>query len=424
MLEWIKRHLFNLYILQFSAFDLAQPILDVLDEAGYHTPTPIQEQAIPVILRKHDVLACAQTGTGKTASFALPLIQFLATGARHTGNGPRALILAPTRELAIQIGENIEVYARKTTVKHAVVFGGVSINNQISELRRRPQILVATPGRLLDLVSQGALTLGQVNYLVLDEADRMLDMGFIKDIRKVVNMIPTDRQTLLFSATMPQHIEEFAQSILRRPERIAVTPVSSTVDTIEQAVFPVEKAKKVSLLNHLVGEEKTGNILVFSRTKHGADKIVRKLKQAGFSAEAIHGNKAQQARQRALSNFKSGRTKVLVATDIAARGIDVDSLQLVINYDLPNEPETYVHRIGRTGRAGATGRAWSFCDELETEYLWDIQRLIGRQVDQVTDHPYLPDSLAPYQQPEKKPKQPATSNAKRRKKRRKPSHAA
>ncbi len=411
-------------ILQFSAFDLAQPILDVLDEAGYHTPTPIQEQAIPVILRKHDVLACAQTGTGKTASFALPLIQFLATGPRRSGNGPRALILAPTRELAIQIGENIEVYARKTQVKHAVVFGGVSINNQISELRRRPEILVATPGRLLDLVSQGALTLGQVNYLVLDEADRMLDMGFIRDIRKVVSMVPTERQTLLFSATMPQHIEEFAQSILRRPERIAVTPVSSTVDTIEQAIFPVEKPKKVSLLNHLVGQEAEGNILVFSRTKHGADKIVRKLKQAGFSAEAIHGNKAQQARQRALSNFKSGRTKVLVATDIAARGIDVDSLQLVINYDLPNEPETYVHRIGRTGRAGASGRAWSFCDELETEYLWDIQRLIGRQVDQVTDHPFLPDNLSPYQQPEKKPKSPASNNAKRRKKRRKPSHAA
>lgn len=377
-----------------------------------------------MILRKHDVLACAQTGTGKTASFALPLIQFLATGARRAGTGPRALILAPTRELAIQIGENIEVYARKTSVKHAVVFGGVSINNQISELRRRPEILVATPGRLLDLVSQGALTLGQVSYLVLDEADRMLDMGFIRDIRKVVSMVPTDRQTLLFSATMPQHIEEFAQSILRRPERIAVTPVSSTVDTIEQAVFPVEKVKKVGLLNHLVGEEKTGNILVFSRTKHGADKIVRKLKQAGFSAEAIHGNKAQQARQRALSNFKAGRTKVLVATDIAARGIDVDSLQLVINYDLPNEPETYVHRIGRTGRAGATGRAWSFCDELETEYLWDIQRLIGRQIEQVTDHPFLPASLAPYQQPEKKPKPPAGNNAKRRNKRRKPSRAA
>lgn len=416
--------LINNDILQFSAFDLAQPILDVLDEAGYHTPTPIQEQAIPVILRKHDVLACAQTGTGKTASFALPLIQFLATAPRRSGNGPRALILAPTRELAIQIGENIEVYARKTHVKHAVVFGGVSINNQISELRRRPDILVATPGRLLDLVSQHALTLGQVDYLVLDEADRMLDMGFIRDIRKVVDMVPTERQTLLFSATMPRHIEEFAQSILRRPERIAVTPVSSTVDTIEQAIFSVEKPKKVSLLNHLVGQEPEGNILVFSRTKYGADKIVRKLKQAGFSAEAIHGNKAQQARQRALSNFKSGRTKVLVATDIAARGIDVDSLQLVINYDLPNEPETYVHRIGRTGRAGASGRAWSFCDELETEYLWDIQRLIGRQVHQVTEHPFLPDNLSPYQQPEKKPKPAPGNAAKRRKKRRKPSHAA
>lgn len=409
-----------LNILHFSAFDLAKPILDVLEEAGYHTPTPIQEQAIPVILQGHDVLACAQTGTGKTASFSLPLIQQLTTSRSGSGQqGPQVLILAPTRELAIQIGENIAVYAKKTAIKHAVVFGGVSINNQISELRRRPEMLVATPGRLLDLVSQRALSLAHVRYLVLDEADRMLDMGFINDIRKVIALIPTERQTLLFSATMPKHIEDFAQGILRQPQRIAVTPVSSTVDTIEQAVFPVAKPNKVGLLNHLVGLEATGNILVFSRTKYGADKIVRKLKQAGFSAEAIHGNKAQQARQRALTNFKSGRTKVLVATDIAARGIDVESLQLVINYDLPNEPETYVHRIGRTGRAGATGRAWSFCDELETEYLWDIQRLIGRQIEQVLDHPFLPEDMTPYQQPEKKPK-PST-DPKRRKKRRKPS---
>lgn len=405
--------------MQFTSFNLAQPILRVLEQSGYHTPTPIQEQAIPVILQQRDVLACAQTGTGKTASFSLPLIQFLLDRSQANVQGPTALILAPTRELAIQIGENIAVYASLTKIKHVVVFGGVSINNQIAELRKRPEIIIATPGRLLDLINQRALSLQYINYLVLDEADRMLDMGFIKDIKKIVSLVPANRQTVLFSATMPKNIEEFAQSILRHPQHISVTPVSSTVEKIEQAIFPVEKPKKVDLLRYLIEREKDGNILVFSRTKHGADKIVRKLKQHDVSAEAIHGNKAQQARQRALSNFKSGATKVLVATDIAARGIDVDKLQLVINFDLPNEPETYVHRIGRTGRAGETGRAWSFCNEEEVEYLLQIQKLIGKQLDQIHDHPFLPDYMAPYQASSPRPKD-VVASSQRKKKKKKP----
>ncbi|MFC3198288.1 DEAD/DEAH box helicase [Parapedobacter deserti] len=375
--------------MQFSSLNLATPILQVLEKSGYQTPTPIQQQAIPVVLQRRDVLACAQTGTGKTASFALPLIQFLMDRPAGKPDGPQALILAPTRELAIQIGENIGVYASLTCVKHTVVFGGVSINNQIDALRKRPEILVATPGRLLDLLGQRALSLQDIRYLVLDEADRMLDMGFIRDIRKIIDLIPKERQTLLFSATMPKDIEELSRTILRNPERIAVTPVSSTAERITQAVYPVAKADKAGLLAHLVTEEKGSHILVFSRTKHGADRIVRKLKQAGVAAQAIHGDKSQSARQKALAQFKAGIAKVLVATDIAARGIDVDSLELVINYDLPNEAETYVHRIGRTGRAGASGRAWSFCDVDEQDYLRQIQKLIGRQITVVTDHPFM-----------------------------------
>jgi Superfamily II DNA and RNA helicases len=391
--------------LQFSALNLSEPILKVLEKAGYQTPTPIQERAIPIILNKRDVLACAQTGTGKTASFSLPLIQFLLdrTQIKEQG-GPRALILAPTRELAIQIGENVATYAGLTQIKHAVVFGGVSVHQQVMALRKQPDILIATPGRLLDLLGQRAVSLGRVGYLVLDEADRMLDMGFIKDIKKIIDLVPRQRQTLLFSATMPKNIEDFAQSIMTNPERVAVTPVSSTAETVTQAIFPVSKPDKIGLLGHLIKKEREGNILVFSRTKHGADKIVRKLKQVGITAEAIHGNKSQQARQRALSNFKSGATKVLIATDIAARGIDVESLQLVINYDLPNEPETYVHRIGRTGRAGASGRAWSFCDADEKEYLWQITKLIGRQLPLVTDHPFVTLDAAAFQH---EPVQPA-----------------
>lgn len=387
--------------LQFTSFTLATPILSALDKAGYKTPTPIQAQAIPVILEKNDVLACAQTGTGKTASFALPLIQHILDASLQDKAYPQALILAPTRELAIQIGENIQVYASRTQVKHAVVFGGVPIHKQLQALRNRPAILVATPGRLLDLIQQKAVRLNRVAYLVLDEADRMLDMGFIKDIQRIISLVPSQRQTLLFSATMPKSIEAFAQSILHKPVRITVAPVSSTAEKIEQRVFPVEKPNKTALLIHLLKQENKDHILVFSRTKYGADKIVRKLKQAGIVADAIHGNKTQQQRQKALSRFKSGSIKALVATDIAARGIDVDHLHLVINYDLPNEPETYVHRIGRTGRAGASGRAWSFCDIEEREYLWDIQQLIQMEIDLESQHPYPVDAGVSYEKPKR-----------------------
>lgn len=382
--------------LQFTSFNLSTPIISALEKAGYRTPTPIQAQAIPVILNRRDVLACAQTGTGKTASFALPLIQQLIDRPAGQLAGPRALIFAPTRELAIQIGENIATYAALTRIRHTVVFGGVSINQQLAELRKRPEILVATPGRLLDLINQRAVSLADVRFFVLDEADRMLDMGFIRDIRKVVALLPTDRQTLLFSATMPASIEALAQSLQRNPVRIAVTPISSAAETIEQRVFPVAKQDKIGLLSHLIEQEDKQHILVFARTKHGVDRIVRRLRKYGIPAEGIHGDKSQQARQKALAQFKAGTIKAMVATDIAARGIDVEELHLVINYDLPNEPETYVHRIGRTGRAGASGRAWSFCDTDERDYLKGIQRLIGREIDRATDHPFVPENGGGY----------------------------
>jgi len=410
--------------LQFTSLNLSSPLLQALESAGYHTPTPIQQQAIPSILQHHDVLACAQTGTGKTAAFSLPIIEQLLTVKADTGfQGPKALILAPTRELAIQIGENIAVYVSRTRIRHAVIFGGVSAVSQIAVLRKRPDVLVATPGRLLDLLNQKVLSLQQVRFLVLDEADRMLDMGFIKDIRTIIGKIPENRQTMLFSATMPSEIENLARAILRNPERIAVTPVSSTVDTIQQAVYPVVKANKVDLLCHLVHNEKNGNVLVFSRTKHGADKIVRKLKKANITAEAIHGNKSQQARQKALKAFKDGTIKVLVATDIAARGIDIDRLQLVINFDLPNEPETYVHRIGRTGRAGESGRAWSFCDPEEREYLWQITKLIKQTLPLVENHPFLPENLTEYREPVKTVTPPPTKSNRNKKKKRKRPHS-
>lgn len=362
-------------------------MLSALEGAGYHTPTPIQAQSIPLILQKKDILACAQTGTGKTAAFSLPIVDFLSQRDSALPKGhPLALIVCPTRELAIQIGENVSIYASKTRLRHSVVFGGVSLNNQIADLRKKPEILIATPGRLLDLIQQGHISLKKIEYLVLDEADRMLDMGFVHDIKKIIKLLPERRQNLLFSATIPDSIKGLANSILHEPEYVAVTPVSSTVETITQAVFPVQKADKSQLLEDLIQAEQVKNILVFSRTKYGADKIVRKLRRAGIPSEAIHGNKSQPARQNALKGFKSGKIKVLVATDIAARGIDIDALQLVINYDLPNEPETYVHRIGRTGRAGESGRAWSFCSPEEVEYLWDIQKLTGLTIPMETTH--------------------------------------
>ncbi len=396
--------------MQFSDLKLSSPILSVLEKAGYHTPTPIQQKAIPLILEKKDLLACAQTGTGKTAAFSLPIIEFLMRNdAAQSSGHPLALIVCPTRELAIQIAENIQVYTSRTKIRHTVVFGGVSLNKQIADLRNKPEILIATPGRLLDLIQQGYISLKRVSYLVLDEADRMLDMGFVNDIKKIIKLLPTHRQNMLFSATMPDSIRGLADSLLNNPEYVAVTPVSSTVETISQKIFPVEKADKPQLLEDIVNSENVANVLVFSRTKHGADKIVRKLRKGGISAEAIHGNKSQPARQNALKGFKAGKVKVLVATDIAARGIDIDALQLVINFDLPNEPETYVHRIGRTGRAGASGRAWSFCSPDEVPYLKDIQKLTGLILPVETSHAQVIHDLSVF---EDKPMKQAAQNQK------------
>mgnify|MGYP001532727989 CR=1 FL=1 len=371
----------------FKELDLIEPILKALQQTGYTTPTPIQEQAIPVLLKGKDLLGCAQTGTGKTAAFAIPLIQRLYQSDHK--KGIKALILTPTRELAIQIGENFDQYAGYTGVKHAVIFGGVPQKAQVDALKRGVQVLIATPGRLLDLQSQGCISLKGLEYFVLDEADRMLDMGFIHDIKKVLKLIPARRQTLFFSATMPSEIEKLADSMLTNPEKIEVTPVSSTVDTIRQSVYFVEKKEKKDLLLHLLKNPEIESVLIFTRTKHGADKLARILNKSEIGAEAIHGNKSQNARQRALTNFKDHTTRVLIATDIAARGIDVNQLSHVINYELPNISETYVHRIGRTGRAGHDGIAISFCESEELPYLKDIQKLIGLQIPVVKDHPWV-----------------------------------
>ena len=375
----------------FKDLNLIEPILRALNTEGYSTPTPIQEQSIPVALAGRDLLGCAQTGTGKTAAFAIPILQHLyaekSNGQRT--KGIRALILTPTRELAIQIDESIAAYGRHLGLKHLVVFGGVSQHPQTAALRSGTDILIATPGRLLDLMQQGYISLSNIGIFVLDEADRMLDMGFIHDVKKVIAKLPSKRQTLFFSATMPNEIATLADSILNEPVRVEVTPVSSTAQTIQQSMFFVEKTDKKHLLLHLLKDRSIERVLVFARTKHGSDKVVKDLANHGVPAEAIHGNKSQNARQRALSNFKSGATRVLVATDIAARGIDVDNLTHVINYELPNVPETYVHRIGRTGRAGASGTAFSFCDREEREFLRDIQKLIGATIPVVNEHPYV-----------------------------------
>ena len=375
----------------FKDLNLIEPILRALNTEGYSTPTPIQEQSIPVALAGRDLLGCAQTGTGKTAAFAIPILQHL-YAEKNNGQrtkGIRALILTPTRELAIQIDESIAAYGRHLGLKHLVVFGGVSQHPQTAALRSGTDILIATPGRLLDLMQQGYISLSNIGIFVLDEADRMLDMGFIHDVKKVIAKLPSKRQTLFFSATMPNEIATLADSILNEPVRVEVTPVSSTAQTIQQSMFFVEKTDKKHLLLHLLKDKSIERVLVFARTKHGSDKVVKDLANHGVPAEAIHGNKSQNARQRALSNFKSGATRVLVATDIAARGIDVDNLTHVINYELPNVPETYVHRIGRTGRAGASGTAFSFCDREEREFLRDIQKLIGATIPVVNEHPYV-----------------------------------
>ena len=365
----------------FEQPELIEPIQKALTKEGYTIPTPIQAEAIPYVLDGYDLLGCAQTGTGKTAAFSIPIIQNLYNERQHGKvRGIKALILTPTRELAIQIGESFTAYGKYTGVRHTVIFGGVGQKPQTDALERGVDVLIATPGRLLDLINQGFISLKYLDYFVLDEADRMLDMGFIHDIKRILPLLPKKRQSLFFSATMPPEIERLAGTILHEPQKVEVTPASSTVDKIDQSVYFVEKAEKVSLLTHLLKDSSLESVLVFTRTKHGADKVARVLAKANIGAEAIHGNKSQTARQRALTNFKDHTTRVLIATDIAARGIDVDHLSHVINYELPNVPETYVHRIGRTGRAGRSGVAYSFCDAEEVPYLKDIQKLIGKQI--------------------------------------------
>jgi ATP-dependent RNA helicase RhlE len=376
--------------MSFENLKLIEPLLKALKTEGYTTPTPIQAQAIPIILQHQDLLGCAQTGTGKTAAFALPILQLLYQDrmAHKEQKTIKALILTPTRELAIQIAESFTNYGKHTGLKNLVIFGGVSQNPQVDALRRGVDILIATPGRLLDLMNQRFVHLEHVKMLVLDEADRMLDMGFVHDVKKVIAKVPVKRQTLFFSATMPKEIQSLADSILTNPEKIEVTPVSSTADTIQQSLFYVDKNDKKSLLIHILKDKNIKTALVFTRTKHGADKVVKDLVRVGITAEAIHGNKSQNARQRALTNFKNRTTRVLIATDIAARGIDIDELTHVINYEIPNIPETYVHRIGRTGRAGASGIALSFCDEEEIEFLKDIHKLIAKEIPIEEAHPY------------------------------------
>lgn len=373
----------------FQELNLIIPIQKALAEEGYTQPTPIQQKAIPVALQGNDVLGCAQTGTGKTAAFAIPILQLLhGTKAGKPKHHISALILTPTRELALQIGESFDSYGKYTGLTNQVIFGGVGQHQQTQGLKRGTDILVATPGRLLDLIDQGFIDLRNIEVFVLDEADRMLDMGFINDVKKLLRKLPAKRQTLFFSATMPKDIQELANSILHNPIKVEVTPVSSTVEIIEQSVYYVEKKQKRDLLLHILADKSINTALVFTRTKHGANKVEKGLNAAGIRAEAIHGNKSQNARQAALANFKSGKTRVLVATDIAARGIDVDQLSHVINYELPNVPETYVHRIGRTGRAGASGVAISFCETEERPYLKDINKLIAKQIPLIEEHPF------------------------------------
>jgi len=384
----------------FKKLDLIDPILKALNTEGYTTPTPIQAQSIPLILEQRDLLGCAQTGTGKTAAFAIPILQLLYQNKAEE-RGPhkiKVLILTPTRELAIQIDESFAAYGKHTGLSHTVIFGGVSQLHQTNILRRGVDILVATPGRLLDLISQGFIDLKFLKIFVLDEADRMLDMGFIHDVKRIITKLPEKRQTLFFSATMPPEIQKLANVLLTNPAYVEVTPASSTVDAIEQSLYYVGKADKTNLLLHLLKDKNIVTALVFTRTKHGADKVVKFLHRHEITAAAIHGNKSQNARQHALSHFKGGKLRVLVATDIAARGIDIDDLSHVINFELPNVPETYVHRIGRTGRAGNTGIAISFCDAEERGELKDIQKLIGINVPVIHEHPY-PISISSFSAP-------------------------
>ncbi len=381
----------------FTDLNLNPDLLRAVQDAGYTEPTPIQTQAVPYVLAGRDLLGCAQTGTGKTAAFALPILQRLATASqpRSNGNGKkhpkrpiRVLVLSPTRELAIQIGTSFTTYAQHTGLTNTVIYGGVGQNPQVQALQRGVDVLIATPGRLLDLMGQGHVKLDRLEVLVLDEADRMLDMGFIHDVRRVVKAVPKQRQTLLFSATMPKEIVQLADSILHDPVSVTVSPEQPTVEAIEQAIYHVAKNDKQDLLEHLLEDSAVTRALVFTRTKHGANKVVKKLTQKGIRAEPIHGNKSQTARQKALKNFRAGKTRVLVATDVASRGIDVEQISHVIQFDLSNEPETYIHRIGRTGRAGEDGIALGFCSESERPFLKDIEKLIKMRIPVIKDHPY------------------------------------
>lgn len=375
--------------MEFKDFNLIQNLQEAIDEIGYKTPTPIQQQAIPIILDEHDLVGTAQTGTGKTAAFAIPIINYL---HRLVSNSKRkrirTLVLTPTRELAIQIGENFDLYAKYTKIKTLVIFGGVSQVPQVESLKQGMDVLVATPGRLLDLHKQGFIDLDDLHHLVLDEADQMLDMGFINDVKKIIKLTPQNRQTLLFSATMPIAIRELADAFLKNPKYVSVAPVSSAADIVKQKVYFVEKEDKRKLLLHIIQNDKLKNVLIFTRTKGGANNVAKFLQKNNITAEAIHGDKSQNARQRALNNFKDKEIDFLVATDVASRGIDIDLLPYVINYELPNVPETYVHRIGRTGRAGNEGMAISFCGKDEKPYLQDIEKLIRKKIKVVEDNPF------------------------------------
>ncbi len=408
----------------FKALEIIPPILRALSEEGYKKPTPIQEQAIPIVLSGKDLLATAQTGTGKTAAFSIPILQLLAEDRDFSRKRViRALIVVPTRELAVQVNDSLRAYGKYTGLTSTVIYGGVKQGRQTSALARGVDILVATPGRLLDLKDQGFVKLEKVEILVLDEADRMLDMGFIHDIKKLLAVIPPQRQSLFFSATMPPEIVRLADTILQDPASVTIEPEQRSVEVIRQFVYYVDKPKKNVLLLHVIEDHDISTGLVFTRTKHGADSVVRMLQKHNISAEAIHSNKSQSFRQYALERFKEGKTQILVATDIAARGIDIDSLGFVINYEIPNEPETYVHRIGRTGRAGASGVAFSFCSPDEKGYLRSIQKLIGKKIEIIPDHPFpseeLPSKETPdtipsttdKQQPRKKQKSEPPSQA-------------
>ena len=385
----------------FESLGLSKQLLQSVIKEGYTAPTPVQEQAIPLLLKGHDVLGVAQTGTGKTAAFALPVLQILARKEVKGRREIRTLVLTPTRELAAQINERFAAYSEHLSIYHQVIFGGVSQKPQVKSLKRGIDILVATPGRLLDLIEQGFIDLENIEFFVLDEADRMLDMGFIRDIKKVIKLLPKKRQNLLFSATMPTSIADLANSFLNDAVMIDLSPEEITVERIEQSVMFVEKQYKINLIIDIINENRIKRGIIFTRTKHGANRLVKKLDRSGIESAAIHGNKSQGARTRALAAFRNGDIPLLVATDIASRGIDIEGVTHVFNYDLPNEPESYVHRIGRTGRAGKNGVAYAFCDESESGYLVGIQRLIGKKITQFKDHPYHFSKAIP--KPDQKP---------------------